>query len=85
MDEVQYKYKPFNIEYAADGKQSKNDVWIENPNDDKDRTAAERLRFITGEKESDYSTKKVRINFEQLPRPGVRDYRSEYWSKIDRK
>ena len=70
MDDVQYKYKPFNIEHSSNGqtrlKRSdnstypiKNDLWLENANDDVNRTAAERQAFITKQKDEDYAAKKV--------------------------
>lgn len=73
MDDVQYKYKPFNIEYATNGqtrnKRSDNsnnpkivELWLENANDDVNRTAAERQKFITDEKEKDYAAKKTLMN-----------------------
>ena len=58
MDDVQYKYKPFNIEYAEDGSSTQNQLWIENPNDD-DLTTAERVKLIAEQKEKDYAAKKV--------------------------
>ena len=70
MDDVQYKYKPFNIEHSSNGqtrlKRSdnstypiKNELWLENANDDVNRTAAERQAFITKQKDEDYAAKKV--------------------------
>ena len=59
MDDVQYKYKPFNIEYEPDGSSNQNQLWIENPNDDPSRTTAERVKLIAEQKEKDYAAKKV--------------------------
>ena len=70
MDDVQYKYKPFNLEHAPKGqtrlKRSDNstyptivELWPENANDDINRTAAERQKFITEKKAEDYAIKKV--------------------------
>ena len=70
MDDVQYKYKPYNIEHSPNGqtrlKRSDNstdpkivELWLEDANDDVNRTAAERQAFITKQKAEDYAAKKV--------------------------